>query len=716
MTIRLLSRLLSLLALAILFGSCQSAVTTSTGPSPVKCEVALTPLDPIVAAGGKANVTVSTAAECAWKASVDVTWITLTPSSGQGAADIQVQVIPNPAPAPRLGEITLNGVKVAVSQSAASCTFEINPRSEVVPTAGGPGSVAVTSLAGCPWAATSNASWLSITSGASGNGPGAVGFSVAANGGSARVGTISIADQTFAVTQQAPGAPCAYTIQPTVVGMAPEGGTRTVAVDADSACSWTAATNVAWLSVVGSPTGLGKGVVTISAAPNAGTARTGTLTIAGQTFTVNQNAGCVGSIAPATASVGAAGGVGPQVGVTIAAGCGWTAASSVPWLTIATGSSGTGNGAVGFAVAANAGAARVGTLIIAGQVLTVTQAGACAFTLAPASYSATAAGGDGPTVTVTGSAACAWTAASSASWLTVTSGASGTGNGTVAFTVGVNNGGLRTGNIVIGGNTFTVTQAGTCGASIVPTNQSIAAAGGPGTPLAITIPAGCAWTATSTATWIAITSGASGTGNGTVQFTVSANAGPARTGTIVAAGQTHTVTQAGGCTINIAPAAFSAPAIGGLGAPIAVTAADGCAWTASTATAWIAILSGGTGSGNGSVTYTIGPNLGAPRTGTISVSGETFTVNQAGVCSYSITPTSQTFDKKARTGLTVTVQTVVGCPWTATSNTSWITIQNGGSGSGDGQVTYSITQNSTSASRVGTLTIAGLTFTVTQKN
>ena len=637
---RLPSRLLSLLALvlgAVLFANCQSAVTTSTGPSPVKCEVALTPLDPMVAAGGKTSVTVSAAAECAWQASVNVNWVTLTPSSGQGAADIQVQVTPNPAPAPRQGEITLNGVKVAVSQSAASCTFEINPRSEVIPTTGGSGSVTVTSLAGCQWAATSNASWISITSGASATGPGTVRYSVAANGGSARVGTISIADQTFAVTQQAPGAPCAYTIQPTVTSVPTEGGTRTVAVDADSACSWTAATNVGWLSVTDSPTGIGKGIVTINAAANTGAARTGTLTIAGQTFTVNQDAGCLGSISPASASVGAAGGVGPQVGVTIPAGCGWTATSSVPWLTITAGSSGTGNGAVGFAVAANTGAARTGTLTIARQVFTVTQAGACAFTLNPASYSASAAGGNGPTVAVTGPAGCAWTAASSVSWLTVTSGASGTGNGTVAFTVGANSGSLRTGNIAIAGNMFTVTQAGACAASIAPTSQSIGAPGGSGKPVTVTIPAGCAWTATTTATWIAITKGASDTGKGTVEFTVSANIGPARTGTIVAAGETHTVTQAGGCTIDIAPTTFTAPALGGPGTPIAVTAADGCGWTASTSTAWITILSGGSGSGNGSITYTIGLNLGGPRTGKINVAGKTFTVNQAGLISYSIT-------------------------------------------------------------------------------
>ena len=54
------------------------------------------------------------------------------------------------------------------------------------------------------WTATSNASWLSIASGASGTGNGAVFFSVAANSGAQRVGTLTIAGQTFSVTQMAP--------------------------------------------------------------------------------------------------------------------------------------------------------------------------------------------------------------------------------------------------------------------------------------------------------------------------------------------------------------------------------------------------------------------------------------------------------------------------------------------------------------------------------
>jgi hypothetical protein len=48
------------------------------------------------------------------------------------------------------------------------------------------------------------------------------------------------------------------------------------------------------------------------------------------------------------------------------------------------------------------------------------------------------------------------------SWITVNSGSTGTGNGTVAFTVGANpNGGDRTGTITIEGQTFVVTQTAT---------------------------------------------------------------------------------------------------------------------------------------------------------------------------------------------------------------------------------------------------------------
>jgi hypothetical protein len=51
----------------------------------------------------------------------------------------------------------------------------------------------------------------------------------------------------------------------------------------------------------------------------------------------------------------------------------WTATSNAPWLSIAEGGSGTGNGTVTYSVAANAGGERSGTLTIGGRTFAVTQ-------------------------------------------------------------------------------------------------------------------------------------------------------------------------------------------------------------------------------------------------------------------------------------------------------------------------------------------------------
>jgi glucose/arabinose dehydrogenase len=81
---------------------------------------------------------------------------------------------------------------------------------------------------------------------------------------------------------------------------------------------------------------------------------------------------------------------------------------------------------------------------------------------------------------------------------------------------------------------------------ISPTAAAFAWAGGGGR-VVVTSPGGCSgWTAVSNDPWIAVTGGDSGTGNGTVDYTVALNPdAPPRTGTLTIAGRTHTVEQAG---------------------------------------------------------------------------------------------------------------------------------------------------------------------------
>jgi Zn-dependent metalloprotease len=89
--------------------------------------------------------------------------------------------------------------------------------------------------------------------------------------------------------------------------------------------------------------------------------------------------------------------------------------------------------------------------------------GTCTFNISPTSASSPSTGGTG-TVTVTATAGCGWTAVSNATFITVTSGSSGTGNGSVGYSVAANTlTTSRTGTLTIAGQTFTVTQAGTTG-------------------------------------------------------------------------------------------------------------------------------------------------------------------------------------------------------------------------------------------------------------
>ncbi|MCI0389371.1 MAG: NF038122 family metalloprotease [Acidobacteria bacterium] len=93
--------------------------------------------------------------------------------------------------------------------------------------------------------------------------------------------------------------------------------------------------------------------------------------------------------------------------------------------------------------------------------------------------------------------------------------------------------------------TATVTGGQSCAYSLVPASLSFEAAGGSGSVYVLAT-RGCNWTASSNADWIALAEGNSGTGEGTVRYSVAANNSTGtRTGTLTIAGQTYTVTQAG---------------------------------------------------------------------------------------------------------------------------------------------------------------------------
>jgi hypothetical protein len=245
-----------------------------------------------------------------------------------------------------------------------------------------------------------------------------------------------------------------------------------------------------------------------------------------------------------------AGGGDSTFAVATTAGCAWTAVSQTSWITVTSGANGTGNGTVNFSATANTGSARSGTLLIAGQTVSVTQPAptTCSYTVTPTSRSMPVGGGSS-TFSVATTSGCNWTAVSEAGWITVTSGASGNGNGTVGFTAAANAGPSRTGTINIAGIDVSVTQpsGSTCTYTVSPLTPTIAAAGGALT-ISVTSQSGCTWTAAESpsVSWVSITSGTSGTGNGTVTVQVTANGQTtARTMTLTIGGRTVTLTQSG---------------------------------------------------------------------------------------------------------------------------------------------------------------------------
>ena len=160
---------------------------------------------------------------------------------------------------------------------------------------------------------------------------------------------------------------------------------------------------------------------------------------------------------------------------------------------------------------------------------------------------------------------------------------------------------------------------------------------------------------------------------------------------------------------------------------MSITAGAGCPWTATSAVQWITFSGATTGSGNGTVTFNVAANTGPARTGTLTIAGTVFAVTQANGCTYSINPNSREVEEDGGT-LTVTVSTGAGCPWTATTSFSWITVTNGTNRIGPGTVTIVVAalpsgnnQNGNgnggnNDDRTGTVLIAGRIFTVEQKD
>ncbi len=134
-----------------------------------------------------------------------ISGMVLTDSTGVATCDVLLSRVPGFSRVrAAVGEFTLTtAIEVHIS-AGPTCTYALSPASASVGASGGSSSFQVTSPAGCNWTAASNAAWITVTS-AAGSGNAAVSFSVAANAGASRTGTLTVGDASFTVNQAASG-------------------------------------------------------------------------------------------------------------------------------------------------------------------------------------------------------------------------------------------------------------------------------------------------------------------------------------------------------------------------------------------------------------------------------------------------------------------------------------------------------------------------------
>ncbi|MGA2113841.1 MAG: BACON domain-containing carbohydrate-binding protein [Bryobacteraceae bacterium] len=249
----------------------------------------------------------------------------------------------------------------------------------------------------------------------------------------------------------------------------------------------------------------------------------------------------------------------------------------------------------------------------------------------------------------------------------------------------------------------------------------------------------CGWTYASDSSWLTFNGQANGqsAGSYTIVYAVTANTIPAsRTAKIkIADSAANTVAtvavtqQASPCLLNLTSTAYEI----GVGAGSSTFAVQSdCVWNSWSNANWITVTSGGSGTSNGTIGYSVAANpCAASRSGTLTVEAGSstpvalgsaypypvpqFTVNQDGSAgNLMFTPASASFSAAGGTGYLI-VTTGAGCSWGAVyTNVNWIGISSTSYGNGPGPLSYTVSAN-TGASRTGVLYIGTLAFSVTQQ-
>ncbi|HUQ93276.1 MAG TPA: PQQ-dependent sugar dehydrogenase [Bryobacteraceae bacterium] len=164
--------------------------------------------------------------------------------------------------------------------TTASCTYALNHGAATVSSAGDIREVDVVTGTGCSWWTTSQTSWVTVVSGASGNGPGGVRLRITPSIDPVpRVGTIIIAGVPFTLTQSAGN--CRFDITGPSTTLSGSFGAYSLSIATNPACQWTA-TAFPPSIMLGATSGTGSGILNFSLPQNNAGPTAGYITVGGQ--------------------------------------------------------------------------------------------------------------------------------------------------------------------------------------------------------------------------------------------------------------------------------------------------------------------------------------------------------------------------------------------------------------------------------------------------
>ena len=576
----------------------------------------------------------------AWTAATSDDWIVLGAASGTADEPVAYSVSVNTNVGERVGYVYVSGRVHTITQKGRAA--ELSTENIEVECEGGSESIGLSFDGRYAWDARPNVDWITITP-THGTSAATIDCTIAPyNEVGTRTGTVTFGGRTVTVFQYG------RRIKLSDESLERDYYTHVIpiTVNALAITEWSAVPNASWISIVDADNGQGRkgaGLLTVAISENPSyRARTGTVTVGTETFTITQAgrpaSACAFSINPVetTASVNGANG---HIAVTATPDLPWTVASSNGWLTLLQSTAtGDGNGNVFYTASPNSTLlSRTGTIVVTPSdpamqpcTHTVVQPGAGA-TLSPAGYEFAAAGGS-VSVDVTVPGSIEWSAVDAPSWITVLNGNTRVGSGTVTLQA-TQNGTInaRSGMVRIAERTFTVAQKGR-GFTVDYDDGVVFGTDGDMDSFSVYPDGDMAWEAVASDSWIQFMYGSnSGSGAGEVIYVVAPYVGDGsiRTGTIQIGDKTILVSQRA-YDLSISPRAAEVSGNAGAG-EISVSAGIDDVWHAIRTEPWITIEQGydsGTGSGTVRFTYT-NNDTGLTRSGKIVIAGEVYTVTQA---------------------------------------------------------------------------------------